>query len=405
MLDFKGLTYPKGFRVATGFANIKTQGPDMLILLADEPVDTCAVFTTNRWKASSVLLAQDSLKKTNNRVQAILVNSGNANAATGKEGAEDTLELISHLAAQLKIDPSLVLMNSTGVIGQRLPIDNMKNEINAMVKHFSTNDTQSPQAILTTDLCTKAYSSSFMCDSSEKDPVKISAIAKGSGMIHPKMATMLSYITTDIFMDFDLLKKIFKECIDTSFHCISVDGDQSTNDSVILMSNPNTENSKILDISDKRASVFKENLANIMKTLAKDIVYDGEGATKFITVKVTGASNYTDAHNVAMTIAKSSLVKTAMFGSDPNWGRIIAAAGSTDVFFDPAKTSLYLQGELVLKNNQSIKNNPKLDKLMQEKNINILLDLGLETTSPCEAECWTCDLSYNYVKINAEYRT
>ncbi len=399
MKPLEGLTYPKGFRVATGFAKIKSQGPDMLLLVANQPVTTCAMFTTNQMKASSVILGAETLAVSKNQAQAILVNSGNANAATGTEGVQDTRDLIHTVANALQIDSSYVLMSSTGIIGERLPVPAMQSEIQAMVSQLSDQDSDSSQAILTTDTCTKTYSCSFVLG---EDEVRISGIAKGSGMIHPNMATMLSYITTDIHIDATLLESIFRDCVQKSFHCITVDGDQSTNDTVILMASGLSSSSLVTDTSSVEATTFCEHLFVLMQELAKDIVRDGEGASKFITVKVTGAASDEDAYKVAMAIAQSSLVKTAMFGCDPNWGRIVAAAGSAGVVFDPAQVTLSLQDQVLLQNNTLVTTKEALKSEMKESNLLIHIDLALGQS---QSECWTSDLSYDYVKINAEYYT
>jgi glutamate N-acetyltransferase/amino-acid N-acetyltransferase len=400
---FQGLTFPKGFRVATAFAGIKSKGLDMLLLVADKPVFTTAMFTTNQAKAASIILGQAMLQRTKGLSQAILVNSGNANSATGEQGMNDTLKLIACVAQELELSSEMVVTSSTGIIGEFLPMEPMTDAIVQMAQALSDEDTGSAEAILTTDLRTKAYSVSLDLAGHE---VRISGIAKGSGMIHPNMATMLSYVTTDVVMEPFVLDAIFKDCVHKSFHMMTVDGDQSTNDTVLLMNSALADNAPIDDILSEDAQSFQTALLLLMQKLAKDIVRDGEGASKFIEVQVKGAVSEDDAYLVASKIAQSSLVKIAMFGEDPNWGRIVAAAGSAGVSFDLTKVKITLQGQLVFDWENILLSNKadkaEMDRLMKEKEIQILFDLGQGTQS---ATMWTCDLSYDYVKINAEYHT
>ena len=291
-------------------------------------------------------------------------------------------------------------MSSTGLIGKPLPMDKISQGISSLVSQLDYDDKGSDQAILTTDTVTKSYSLSFYLDDKE---VRISGIAKGSGMIHPSMATMLAYITTDCAIDADLLDAFMKEAVGESFHAITVDGDQSTNDTVLILSSSLAGNKIIKDALSEEAQMFRFYLKALLKQLARDIVIDGEGATKEIEICVKGACSYKDALIVAKAIACSSLVKTAIFGEDPNWGRILASAGSCGVSIDPLLCKLTLQGCLIFSSGELIlENKSDLEQSMKEKIIQITLELG---SGDYSAHVVTSDLSYEYVKINAEYHT
>lgn len=396
----QGLAYPLGFQVAVAEAGIKRLGLDTLLLVADEPVLTYGMFTTNAVKAAPVLWDQKQLQGGGRKIQALLVNSGNANAATGEQGLRDVEELMTLLADELGIEPEQALMCSTGIIGERIPMDKMKRIIPILVDRLSPEDDGAAEAIMTTDTFPKAYSLTIQIGGQD---VSLSGITKGAGMIHPNMATMLSFITTDVDIEEDILKVVFQNAVRKSFHSITVDGDQSTNDTVLLMASAQAANPVLDSVESEDTQLFEQALTTLMCALAKDIVRDGEGATKFIQITVHGAANDEQAYSVAMAIARSSLVKTAMFGQDPNWGRILSAAGSCGVSFDPAQVVLKVQDIVLFADNALVlQDKGILAEPMQQEQIMIDLSLGQGAGS---STVWTSDLSYDYVKINAEYHT
>ena len=390
LLEVKGV---KCSSIASGIK--KNNALDLSLISLIEGTNTAAVFTQNIFCAAPVIVAKNHL---NSNIQALLINSGNANAGTGKKGLEDAYKTCEILALKLGIEPEQILPFSTGVIGQLLPLEPFKKSTNKLIKNLSVKGMgMLSKAILTTDLVEKSCSISFDIN---ENSVTLTAIAKGSGMIRPDMATMLSFIVSDIGASKKELQDCLNIAVDQSFNRITVDGDTSTNDACTL-SATNQSGVKLDECKDE----FQNALNEITKALAQMIVKDGEGATKFVEIKVGGLTSTEDCLEVAYTVAHSPLVKTALFASDANWGRILAAVGRSKVSgISIENIDIYLNDLQIITSGE-----PSLDYTesqgsveMQKKEIIIRIDLGDANTAE---SVWTTDLSYDYVKINAEYRT
>lgn len=394
------LTAPQGFLAAGVKAGIKVSGNhDVAVVYSTVPAACGAVFTQNKMCAAPVLASREVNKQA--YAQAIIVNSGCANACTGEQGLADAKKMQAQGAELLGIKPEEAFICSTGVIGQFLPMDKLLTGIADAVDAMDENEGEScALAIQTTDTFIKKAAYELEIDGKK---VTIAGIAKGAGMIHPNMATMLTFITTDAAIAPDVLKRAVKAAADKSFNMVVVDGDTSTNDSMIVLANGLAENEIILSEEHPDYPVFFEALKACATDLAKLIARDGEGATKFLEVNVCGAASWEDAKTCAMAIAKSPLVKTAFFGEDPNWGRIVCAAGYSGAAMDASKVNLAIGGIRIVENGMNC-NVPaeKLAPVMAEHDIEMTIDLaaGDET-----ATVWTCDFSYEYVKINGEYHT
>ncbi len=394
------LTAPQGFLAAGVKAGIKVSGNhDVAVVYSTVPAACGAVFTQNKMCAAPVHVSREVNK--GSYAQAIVVNSGCANACTGEQGYTDAKKMQSHAAELLGIKPEEVFVCSTGVIGQFLPMDKLLTGIADAVDAMDENEGEScALAIQTTDTFIKKSAYEVEIDGKK---ITIAGIAKGAGMIHPNMATMLTFITTDAAIAPDVLKRAVKAAADKSFNMVVVDGDTSTNDSMIVLANGLAENEIILSEEHPDYPVFFEALKACATDLAKLIARDGEGATKFLEVNVCGAASWEDAKICAMAIAKSPLVKTAFFGEDPNWGRIVCAAGYSGAAMNAEKVNLDIGGIRLVENGMNC-NVPaeKLAPIMSEHDIQMNIDLaaGNET-----ATVWTCDFSYEYVKINGEYHT
>jgi glutamate N-acetyltransferase/amino-acid N-acetyltransferase len=368
------------------------------LIVSELPATAAAVFTLNKVQAAPVLVSKLTLSESAFH-RAIIVNSGNANACTGDNGYDDAIKMIHETAKTLGIDANEVFVASTGVIGELLPIEKIISGIQTISSELSGRDfSNAAEAIMTTDTFVKTVSSSFQING---DEVTIYGMAKGSGMIHPNMATMLGFILTDAAIEKNIFQSLLKNSTDSTFNRIIVDGDTSTNDMVIALANgasgvsvvPETESYKI----------FKEELYRVLKKLSIDIVRDGEGATKVIEITVEGALSNEDAVKAARTVALSPLVKTAIHGEDANWGRIIAAVGYSGIEFDPAKFEIVINGAQILNQNYSVTlSNAEANQLLKFSDIELLIKLnggeGIGT-------CWTCDFSEEYVKINGSYRS
>ena len=394
-----GITAPKGFKAAGIHCGIKKSKKDLALIFSDSPATAAGVFTLNKVQAAPVLLCKQHLNKSNT-FRAIIVNSGNANACTGVKGYEDAINMAEKTAEVLGLDPKEVFVSSTGVIGEMLPMDKLLTGIDSIVNHLEVDDNLSAaEAILTTDTFVKSESITFMIGDKE---VNIGGIAKGSGMIHPNMATMLAFVTTDAAIDKEIFQTVLKDVTDKTFNRIVVDGDTSTNDMVIALANGQSGIESIKP-GTEAYNLFSENLCKVLKKLSIDIVSDGEGATKMIEITVDGALNDNDAEKAARTVALSPLVKTAFHGEDANWGRIIAAVGYSGIDFDPDKFEIIINGTPILKQNYTV-TLPIEDanKTLKPKNIKLHLKLN---GGNGKATCWTCDFSEEYVKINGSYRT
>ena len=390
LLEVKGV---KCSSIASGIK--KNNALDLSLISLIEGTNTAAVFTQNIFCAAPVIVAKNHL---NSNIQALLINSGNANAGTGKKGLEDAYKTCEILALKLGIEPEQILPFSTGVIGQLLPLEPFEKSTDKLIENLSVKGMSIlSKGILTTDLVEKSFSISFDINGNS---VTLTAVAKGSGMIRPDMATMLSFIVSDIGASKKELQDCLNIAVDQSFNRITVDGDTSTNDACTL-SATNQSGVKLDECKDE----FQNALNEITKALAQMIVKDGEGATKFVEIKVVGLTSTEDCLEVAYTVAHSPLVKTALFASDANWGRILAAVGRSKVSgISIENIDIYLNDLQIITSGE-----PSLDYTesqgsaeMQKSEIIIRIDLGDTDTSE---SVWTTDLSYDYVKINAEYRT
>lgn len=395
-----GITSPKGFKAAGVKAGIKQSGKeDVAVIYSVVPAAAAAVFTTNDMAAAPVIISREHIK--GGVLSAIVVNSGCANACTGEQGMINAQEMVKQTAELLAISPQTVLVSSTGIIGVNLPMDKVAAGIQQAVSQLSVEGYDSAmQAIMTTDTFAKNIAYEFTLGDV---PVRIAGIAKGAGMIHPNMATMLGYITTDTNISSPLLKKALEQAVSLTFNMITVDGDTSTNDTVCVMANGQSGNALIDSEADPNYLSFVEVLQTVCRFLAQQVVRDGEGATKFLEITVKGALHFEQGKKAAMSIAKSPLVKTAFFGQDPNWGRILCAVGYSGANVQPARTSLSIGGVTIVEAGLGARyDEAALRKVMSEKDITVVVDLGL---GEAEATVWTCDFSYEYVKINGEYHT
>ena len=392
----------KGISLGIAKAHIKKPNrKDLLLVTIAEGSKVSGVFTQNAFCAAPVLLCKEHLKNTSG-IRALIVNTGCANAGTGEDGilkAKETCEAVSEL---LSIKPEQVLPFSTGVILESLPIDKIKNGLPDTIKNLDPSHwIDAAEAIMTTDIAPKAASRKIKIQDEE---VVISGVSKGSGMIHPNMATMLSFIATDASINQILLDKLLKEVTEESFNCITVDGDTSTNDSFILIATGKAEHIEI-NQEDKSYKALKDGIREVAIELAQAIVRDGEGATKFITIQVESGRDDAECRKVGFAIAHSPLIKTAFFASDPNLGRILAAIGYAGVDdLDVSKLNLYLDDVWVAKNGGRNPDYQEADgqRVMQAPEITVKIDLGRGSASQT---MWTCDLSHDYVSINADYRS
>ena len=394
------ITAPKGFKAAGVKAGIKKSGKeDVAVIFSETPANVAAVFTTNAMAAAPVVVSRRNAAK--GVVRAIVVNSGCANASTGKQGIMDAQAMAHITASQLGVKDDEVLVASTGVIGENLPMGKVSEGIKLATAELSEKGGPMAQlAIMTTDTFAKGRAYEFELGGVT---ARIGGMAKGAGMIHPNMATMLCFITTDLAVSPAALKQALNDAVNLSFHMITVDGDTSTNDMVCVLANGQAGNKTIDDIASAEYKQFAEILKNICIYLAQQVVRDGEGATKFLEIKVKGAASFADAKAAAMAIAKSPLVKTAFFGQDSNWGRIICAVGYSGAKVDEEKTSLAIGGLPLVANGVGVKLDVKaMQKVMSAKDISVEVDLG---SGDSEATVWTCDFSYEYIKINADYIT
>ncbi len=379
-------------------SGIKRNGKkDLGLIFSTVTAKVAGVFTTNVVKAAPVILGIERVK--GGRCQAIIVNSGNANACTGKKGLEDAISTARHVANKLGIDESLVIPSSTGVIGVPLPMVKIKNAIPELISKLSEDGLlDTTEAIMTTDKFPKFASAQMKVDGKFGT---ISAIGKGAGMIAPQMATMLCFILTDINLDLKAQKLALKNAVNNSFNRIIVDGDTSTNDTVLMLSNGVLENKPIKD-GDKNFRKFERILTQLTTEIAEMVVRDGEGATKVVKIIVKGTRTEKDAENIARTIGSSLLVKTALYGEDPNWGRVLAAAGRAGVKFDPLKVDLYYRNYKVVRNGIEILDESKVNHILKQPNFPITLDLK---SGKSGFFVIASDITMDYLKLNAQYRT
>ncbi|VBB04879.1 acetyltransferase ornithine arginine biosynthesis argj glutamate n-acetyltransferase transferase acyltransferase bifunctional [Lucifera butyrica] len=395
-----GITAAKGFKAAGVKAGIKKSGKeDVALIVSEVPAAAAAVFTTNTMAAAPVIVSRRAVEK--GSIGAVVVNSGCANACTGQQGMVDAQSMAHMTASLLGLDDDEVIVASTGIIGVPLPMGKVAAGIKQAVQELSlSGHDKAMQAIMTTDTFVKQCSYQFML---EGVPVKIGGMAKGAGMIHPNMATMLAFVTTDAAIAQPLLNQALQEAVEISFNMTSVDGDTSTNDMLCVLANGMAGNTPVEDTGSESYQVFLAALKQVCTYLAQQIVRDGEGATKFIEINVTGAGTFADAKQAAMAIAKSPLVKTAFFGEDPNWGRILCAVGYAGIGADPEQTSLAIGGIPIVQDGLGTQYDEQaLRNVMAAKDIAVTVTLGMGNAA---ATVWTCDFSYEYVKINGEYHT
>ncbi len=398
MAKAKSIKVPKGFTFAVAEGNIKYSGrTDMGLIYSEVEATAAGVFTTNRVRASNVELNKQKLRS--GKGQAVIVNSGNANACTGEQGIKDTVEMSDLTAKLLEIKPARTFVCSTGVIGTPMSMNKVRKgikDLTAKLGEHSVNDVA--KAIMTTDRFPKTISKQLMVGGKK---ITVAACAKGAGMIDPNMATMLCFITTDAAVESKTLKAMLREVTDETFNTITVDGDMSTSDTVLILANGLAGN-KPLTTTSTDYTKFKKTVKDICYELAELMVKDGEGATKVVEIEVKGAKTKADAKKAADAVANSLLVKTAIYGNDANWGRIIAAVGYSEIPFNAEKVNIWFDNVQVVKNSVSTNSDSQANKTLRKKKIKILIDLNSGKSS---ARALTCDLTEEYIKINSEYRT
>ena len=403
-----GVTGPRGFQASGVHCGVKKMKKDLAVIYSTAPAIVAAVFTTSKVQAAPVLVDKLQLKHSS-RCRAIVINSGNANACTGERGLNDSWSTVKAASHALSIPEQEVLVSSTGVIGQYLPIEKIETGISTAAAMLSADGhTSAAEAIMTTDTFVKELAVRVNLDGVD---VTIGGMAKGSGMIAPNMATMLAFLTTDVNITEELLQYSLKQAVDHSFNRISVDGDTSTNDMVLMLANglayatngKLNGHGKLTSTSDPRYKQFYEALEYLLVRLSKMIVLDGEGATKFVEIVVSNASTESVAVQAAKAIANSNLVKTAINGEDANWGRILAAVGYSGIDFNPDDVEIFFGDIPILRKNYVIDfSEADAKRVLMKNEITITVDLHQGTAS---AVFWTCDLSKDYVAINANYRT
>lgn len=394
---------PAGFSFAATHCGIKRSRLDLGILLSDVPAAAAAVFTTNQIVAAPVVACREHMHKSRSEMRGVIVNSGNANCCTKEDGYPASIAMASKLAEELGINRSQVLVSSTGVIGAPLRVE----KILAAVPHLTLVRSSEPgafeefaRAIMTTD--TRPKWAAAKCRIGGK-PVRVLACAKGSGMIQPNMATMLAYIATDAAISPSVLDRALRAAVEPTFNSITVDGDTSTNDTVAVLANGQSGAPEITKARGVDYKNFCNALHKVCKSLALAIVEDGEGAERVIEIEVRSASSERVARQVARTIANSPLVKTAFAGADPNWGRILAAAGRSGVKFDPSRTTIKIAGVVVCRGGREHPfEEAAVHEKMLAKYVPIRVDLG---SGKASARFWTCDFTVEYVHINSSYRT
>lgn len=399
-----GITAPKGFLSSGIYCGIKqgTVKKDLALIYSEVPATASGMFTNNKVKGAPIYVCKDHLA--NKRAQAIIINSGNANTCNGQDGLNKAKKMTSLQAKALNLKTDDVLVASTGVIGVPLNIDAIKNGIPLLTEKLSKNGNEdAASAIMTTDTFMKQLAAEFYIGDKK---ITIGTMAKGSGMIEPNMGTMLSFITTDLSISPKLLDEALKSTVNVTYNRVSVDGDTSTNDSIFILANGQANNPTITE-KDEDYNIFVNVLKEINTIMAKNIAKDGEGATKLLECQISGALSEKDAVTFGKSVINSSLVKTAMFGSDANWGRILCALGYADVEFDPSKVDVSFTsnaGEIeVCKNGSSVPfDEDKAKSILNQKEIVIKVNLSQGNYS---AYVWGCDLSYDYVKINGDYRS
>ncbi len=400
-----------GFRAAGMAAGIKPDGvPDLALIVSDGPCAAAAVFTQNAFAAAPVVYDRKLMRVAARSLRAVIVNSGNANACTGEMGMVHAASMAHIVEDTLGLPERSAFVMSTGVIGVPLPIERIREGVPQLVPQLRADGwPDAARAIMTTDSFPKM---AYRPLPDPLAPAAIGAIAKGAGMIHPNMATMLAVLVTDLAIAQPLLQEALTYAVNRSFNRISVDGDTSTNDTVVILANGQAEGVPIEGADDPRYPLFRDALTEVCVQLAQAIVRDGEGATKFVTIRVRGAASDEDAARAARAVANSALCKTAFFGGDPNWGRVLAAVGYSGARVAPERAALWFAGgeegnrgpllQVVKGGTPTDYSEEEAARIFAQPEIDVVIDLGLGNG---EAEMWTCDLGYEYVRINAEYRT
>jgi glutamate N-acetyltransferase/amino-acid N-acetyltransferase len=392
----------KGFKYSAVAAGIRKKDRlDLGLIFSEEPAVAAGVFTTNRVKAAPVLLGMERLGQ-GSKAQAVLVNSGVANACTGRAGMEAARTCSGLTAAALNIDEDLVQIASTGVIGEQLPVEKIAAVMARLVSGLSaTGYDEVARAIMTTDTVPKTAGRTCIIDDNE---VKLFGMAKGAGMIMPDMATMLCFVTSDANIAADILQFHLSRAVELSFNRITVDGDTSTNDTVLVMANCTSGNREIHTRDSDESKIFAAALTSLLKDLALQIMADAEGATKIVTIRVINGATEKEAEQAARTISNSPLVKTAFFGEDANWGRIIAALGRSGVAFEQNSVDISFDDVRLVQNGlaQGAAAEAKATEILKQKTFTVTVDLK---NGHAAGEIYTCDLSLDYIKINADYRS
>ncbi|MEX1308170.1 MAG: bifunctional glutamate N-acetyltransferase/amino-acid acetyltransferase ArgJ [Eubacteriales bacterium] len=392
-----GVTFAKGFKAAGVACGIKKNGDkDLALIVAEEPATAAGVFTQNIVKGHSLALSMENIK--HGQARAVVLNSGNANACLAERGRADALQMAKITADVCGAQRKEILTGSTGVIG--VPLDMVKIEagINAAYAALSTEGTDAAEAIMTTDTMAKTAETKVVIDG---ETIRIGGMAKGSGMIHPNMATMIGVVTTDAKMDAKALQRALNQAVSQSFNRISVDGDTSVCDKVLLLASGKVGKNILVDTPDYE--IFLQGLIEVSQKLAKMLAADGEGATKLLTIKAENVRSQSDAQKITEAIAKSPLCKTAAFGRDANWGRLLTAAGYSGGLFDPEKVDIYIGDVMVCRDGGGLAfDEAAALKVLSRDEVTYRLDFK---DGEAEDTMWTCDLTYDYVKINGEYRT
>ena len=376
----------------------KSKKRDLGLIMSSEKCISHAVFTKNKILAAPLIVSKKIIK--NNEIYGVIVNSGNANACTGIKGIKAVEKTINKAADFTNLNKKNFFVSSTGIIGIQLDVNKITNNFDRLFNNLHVKNIKYfAEAIMTTDKYYKIKKSEI---SIGKKKGSIIGIAKGAGMIHPNMATMLCYLLTDIKFDIKTFRNFINRAVDSTFNCISVDGEMSTNDTVLGLSNGLLGNKKINNKSPQANKIYK-SIENIFYELSRDIVLDGEGSTKICKIIVKGAKSFKDSKKIARNIANSLLFKTALFGSDPNWGRIISAVGSTQVkYIDQNSIDIYIGDKLVVKNGLGLKLSKKINQIMRKKEIKIIIDLK---KGKYESFMLTNDIGHEYIKINSLYTT
>ena len=398
-IDGGSVTSPQGFSAGATYAGLKTFAEDKLdlgIIASDSPCTAAGVFTTSTIKSPTVSVNQAHLKAASPK--GIIVNAGIANACVGEQGYKDAEEMASITANILNASPSEILVCSTGVIGVELPMSLIRDGV-ANINLSKDGANQVARAMMTTD--TRPKEVAVSCEIAGKT-ISIGGVAKGSGMIHPNMATMLSFITTDANVEQHFLEHCLTEVADSSYNMLTVDGDTSTNDTVLVLANGSANNEQITE-GTKEAEVFQSALLEVAIFLTKELARDGEGASRLLSIEITGAKDVKSARQAARTIASSSLVKSAVYGSDPNWGRVLAALGRSEIEADETKIDLFVNGVCIMESGTPIPfHKEAVVVLMKGPEVTFKLQLNLGDAS---ATAWGCDLTQEYVIINSAYTT